>query len=119
MSEEEDENYTESEKNRAFDTASVNTASMVNDAKAFDSLVEDVIGNESSDSDEEDFSERKKGKPKSYSRLPNDTEKIPDYMFFDFRKGPESFPKNCLIIDPARAEVLLQRQVLALKLFKT
>ena len=39
-----------------------------------------------------------------------DDNKFPAYMFFDFRRGASEFPSNVSIIDPAKAEVLLEKQ---------
>ena len=35
---------------------------------------------------------------------------LPDYMFFDFRRGPDSFPSNCTIVDPMNAAEILEKQ---------
>jgi len=78
------------------------------ETQKFATLAEDLLGADDSDSDEDfDFKGAKgrKAPPKK-----DDENKLPDYMFFDFRRGPGDFPANCEIIDPIKAEVLLEKQ---------
>ena len=90
------------------------------ETQAYDSLSKDLIGGDDSGSeDDDDYGKRgKKKDPRG-----DDEEKPPDFMFFDFRKGSDFFPSNCEIIDPSRAEVLLEKQTTiaeeALKLKKS
>ena len=78
---------------------------LVDETKSFSSLAADLIAEED-DSDDEDNHDFKK----TDRRLGDKEKAIPDFMFFDFRRGAESFPCNCEIIDPVRSEVLLKKQ---------
>jgi len=77
------------------------------------SLAEDLLGNgDDSDSDGEFSFKAKKKAPKSSKKAPGqeDSDIIPDFMFFDFRQGCAGFPANCEIIDPEKAIALLEKQ---------
>lgn len=89
-----------------------NGRDVVDSTTAYDTLTKDLIGNDSgSEDDEDDYGKSKKGRKPH--RLDEEAEKVVEYMFFDFRKGAEGFPANCEIIDPARAEALLEKQTVA------
>lgn len=85
--------------------------SLVDQTKDFSSLTADLFADEEDDDDEDYYFDAKK---KDRNRKEKDQDqKVPDFMFFDFRRGAEDFPKNCEIIDPARAEALLEKQTTA------
>ena len=85
----------------------------VDKSKAFDTLAKDLLGGDESGSDDEiDYGKRGKERRRSDE---DEGEKKPGYMFFDFRKGAENFPQNCEIVDPAKAEVLLEKQTVAVE----
>lgn len=70
----------------------------------FGSFADDVIGDED-DSDEDDYEKSKKRR--DYEDENDEKNKVPSYMFFDFRRGDESWPANVELVDPQRAEELL------------
>jgi hypothetical protein len=83
---------------------------IVDQTKVFGSLADDVLVDEESDSEDEfEYGKAKRGKAKAKgSRDPSND--VPEYMFFDFRKGPGGFPSNVSIIDPSKAESILEKQ---------
>jgi hypothetical protein len=80
-------------------------------ADAYDEFHNDVVGEEEGDSDEDD---RDKGKKRrGYGDEEEDANKPPPYMFFDFRKGTEEWPGCCELVDPKRADELLEKATAA------
>lgn len=79
-------------------------------ANEFDDFHDDVVGEEEADSDEED---RDKGKKRRGYDDQEDENKLPPYMFFDFRKGSETWPSNVELVDPKRADELLEKATAA------
>lgn len=77
-------------------------------ANEFDDFHDDVVG-EDDDSDEDD---RDKGK-KRRGYEDDGEDKAPSYMFFDFRKGTEAWPSNVELVDPKRADELLEKATAA------
>jgi hypothetical protein len=89
--------------------------SAVDPANEYEKLVDDVLGPEDSDSDG-DFDARKKKKDKDRDdEGRGEEEKQPDYMEFDFRKGPKFWPENVELIDPKETDALLEKATLALE----
>ena len=80
----------------------------------YDSLAKDVIGDDGNSDEEESYEYGGKDKSKGRQRRGQEEEdKIPDYMFFDFRRGKEFWPTNVEIVDPKRCEDLLAKATAA------
>lgn len=76
----------------------------------YNSFADDVMGEEKvleDEDDDEDFYS-KRG-PKFKGGESEEKEKSTPYMFFDFRRGFPSWPKNVEVIDPKKADVLLEK----------
>lgn len=80
-------------------------------ADAFDDFQEDVAGEEDGDSD--DDGDKGKNKRRGMYDEEEDSNKPPSYMFFDFRKGSEEWPGCCELVDPKRADDLLEKAAAA------
>jgi len=80
---------------------------------SFDGFIDDIIGPE----DEIDSDEEEKSKKNRYDQQEeeDDSNKLPPYMFFDFRKGIDQWPSNVELIDPKRADELLEKATLQLE----
>jgi hypothetical protein len=88
----------------------------------FDSLADDVLaadekaGGDEDDDDDSDYEPGKKRGDKKKNRgeeEPEDTS--PPYMLFDFRRGPDNWPKHCELVDPTRADELLEKAQTAIE----
>eukprot|EP01033_Poteriospumella_lacustris_P010457 gene10460-7435_t len=83
----------------------------------FDTLADDVLNageekgglDDGSDSDSDAETNKAKRDRKKRGEEEEEGEKVPPYMLFDFRKGAESWPKNCEMIDPKRFDELLEK----------
>jgi hypothetical protein len=75
-------------------------------ANEFDDFNDDLAGDEEGESDDD---ERDKGKRRPGGFDEPEETKPPSYMFFDFRKGAETWPTNVELVDPKRAEELLEK----------
>lgn len=91
-------------------TTEATSHEVIDVANTYGSLAADVLEGEDSDSDEEFNPNKMKASGGKKNRQDENNNKHPDFMFFDFRKGAEGFPLNCEIIDPAKAELLLEKQ---------
>ena len=71
------------------------------------SLVDDIIvdGSDSEGDDDESKSSKKRGSQEEESKS------SPDFMFFDFRRGGASWPKNVELIDGQKSEDLLNKAI--------
>ena len=79
---------------------------IVDEADLNNKLIDDLLNKDSDSEDEINY----RGKQKESRKKDDDQNSLPDYMFFDFRRGVEKFPPNCEIVDPAKAERLLEKQ---------
>lgn len=89
----------------------------------FDTLADDIIngdhekvledGSGDSDSDNEMGKKRKGQKHRDREGEEEQGDQVPPYMLFDFRKGPEHWPKNSELIDPKRYDELLEKATAA------
>lgn len=81
---------------------------------SFDGYIDDIIGPEDEiDSDEEE--KNKKNRYDQQQEEEDDGNKLPPYMFFDFRKGLDQWPSNVELIDPKRADELLEKATIQLE----
>jgi len=80
---------------------------------SFDGYMDDIIGPE----DEIDSDDEEKNKKNRYDQQQeeDDGNKQPPYMFFDFRKGLDQWPSNVELIDPKRADELLEKATIQLE----
>ncbi len=80
-------------------------------AQEFDDFHDDLLGEDEAGSDEDD---RDKGRKKrGFGEEEDDANKLPSYMFFDFRKGADVWPSNVELVDPKRADELLEKATAA------
>lgn len=80
-------------------------------ANEFDDFHDDLLGDEEGGSDDDDRD--KKGKRRGFGDEEEDANKPPSYMFFDFRKGGDVWPSNVELVDPKRADQLLEKATAA------
>ena len=74
-------------------------------ANDYNDLIDDILHESDDDSDDGhgmDLRRTKKGDDEG-------DDKEPKYMFFDFRRGPEHWPDNVELVDPKRADALLEK----------
>lgn len=85
-------------------------------------MVEDVIGvngeklgddnasDSGSDAEGGVYGKKKGGKASRRDDPPDDgSEQQSPYMLFDFRRGPDNWPKNCELVDMKRFDELLEK----------
>ena len=73
----------------------------------YDTFGNDVVGDSESDDDDRD---RKKRRDRDEEE---EGEELPSFMFFDFRRGIDAWPSNVELVDPKRAEQLLEKATTA------
>ena len=78
----------------------------------FDDFEDDVMGGEDVDSEDDERDKKKRRHEEE-----EDPNKMPPYMFFDFRKGAEGWPSCVEFVDPKRADELLEKATTAAGIF--
>jgi thiol-disulfide isomerase/thioredoxin len=80
----------------------------------FDTLADDVLNageaaDDGSDSDSDVETNKAKRDRKKRGEEEEEGEKVSPYMLFDFRRGPDNWPKNCELVDLKRYDELLEK----------